>query len=140
MILESRKYLLIEYYADMSLLQYHWLATNEDMTDDEYKAEMLHILHLFREYQVQNVILDALDSKFVITLQLQEWVNKHIIAVAAAEGLKRVLVILSQDLVPNISMEQMFEEDPNKLFHTHYCQSVSDAQDWLKTKIASSPL
>jgi hypothetical protein len=135
MLLESRRYVLIEYYAELSLLQYHWQATNVQMTENEYKAEMLHILYLFRQYRVQNVILDALESKFVITIQLQEWVNKNIIATAAAEGLKRVLVILSQDLISNLSMEQMFEEDPNKTFHTHYCPSVAEAQKWLKTKI-----
>jgi hypothetical protein len=135
MLLESRKYVLIEYYAELSLMQYHWQAANAQMTENEYKAEMLHILHLFRQYRVQNVILDALESKFVITIQLQEWVNKNIIAVAAAEGLKRVLIILSQDLIPNLSMEQMFEEDPHKTFHTHYCPTVADAQKWLKTKI-----
>jgi hypothetical protein len=135
MLLESRKYVLIEYYADLSLLQYHWQAANAEMSEDEYKSEMLHILTLFRAYQVQNVILDALESKFVITIQLQEWVNKNIIAVAAAEGLKRVLVILSQELIPNLSMEQMFEEDPNQTFHTHYCPSIAEAQAWLKSRV-----
>ncbi|MCU0444268.1 MAG: hypothetical protein MUE85_05070 [Microscillaceae bacterium] len=135
MLLENRKYVMIEYYADLSLLQYHWQAANVAMSEDEYKTEMLHILTLFRQYQVQNVILDALESKFVITIQLQEWVNQNIIAVAAAEGLKRVLVILSKDLIANLSMEQMFEEDPNQPFHTHYCPSVADAQAWLRAKI-----
>jgi hypothetical protein len=135
MQIESRKYVLIEYFADLSLLQYHWQAANAQMSENEYKAEMLHILHLFRQYQVQNVILDALESKFVITIQLQEWVNKNIIAVAAAEGLKRVLVILSQDLIANLSMEQMFEEDPNQPFHTHYFSTVAEAQKWLKSRV-----
>lgn len=134
MQIENRKYVLIEYFSELSLLQYHWQSSNIDMTEDEYKAEMLNILALFRQYQVQNVILNARKSQFVITLDLQEWVNKNIIAIAASEGLKRVLVILSDELVANLSMEQMFEEDSHKTFHTHYFSSVADAQEWLKAK------
>ena len=137
MLVEEREYITIEYLPHWELLQYHWKPNNELMTEEVYKSEMLNVLDMFRKYKAQHVLLDASKSRFVITLKLQEWVNEYIIKPAAMDGLKRILVVLSEEFIAQLSMEQMLEESPDKTFHNHYFASVEEVHDWLKSKFYS---
>ncbi len=128
-LLES-KYQKIKYRKEHRLLFVEWINTAE-MTDKEYREELLKQIVEIEKHQVQKMLLDTSKFEFSISPQTQDWNNKNILSRVIAVGLKKAALLLTEDLFGQISIEQNMEEEKTGAFAIRYFQTLEDAMQWL---------
>jgi hypothetical protein len=62
---------------------------------------------------------------------LQTWHNAYLFPVFRAEGVKKLAIIVSQDIFTQISVEQMISDEEDAGFTTCYFDSENAALRWL---------
>ncbi|OQX97388.1 MAG: hypothetical protein B6I24_09035 [Bacteroidetes bacterium 4572_128] len=70
----------VKYYGDLekSLLEQIWENKDGNMTDDDYKKEMRNYLYFVSNYNFKFSLIDTRLFNYIITPEIQEWVDKKI--------------------------------------------------------------
>ncbi len=69
--------------------------------------------------------------RFTIVPDVQTWVDKEVFPRFLAVGLKRYALIMSTQIVSQISIEQTMEEGAGNEFQTRYFDDEIEARKWL---------
>jgi hypothetical protein len=80
------------------------------------------------------VQLNATDFGYAVVPDVQDWVVENIFSQWIGFGVKKVAVMVSAELVPQLSVEQTFSEEKSNNFQTLYFDSQAKATDWLLGK------
>jgi len=112
-------------------LEFVWNSTTEKMSADEYKKILLQYADFVEKHQPKKLLLDTIESKFIIAPELQEWSNKEVFIRSAKAGLTIVAYILPEDIVAQMSQEQLFDEEVSKKKANRYFSDKQEAIDWL---------
>ena len=127
----NSKYLHLAFFAEQELIEMTWLSSTNEMTQDEYKQESLKYLSFFLEFCPKNTIADTTNMLFPIVPELQEWTNEIITAPIIEKGLKKVAIIVSKELIAQLSVEQVMEEQEAIKLTTQYFDNKEKAKEWL---------
>jgi len=127
------KFQTIEFLNEVSILLNTYTKESEDLTEDLYKAELLSYVEQIKTYKPQKTISDLRDFSYPIVPSLQEWHAKTLFPVAESVGIKKVAILLPQELFSLVSAQQTLEEDKQGKFQTKYFENEKDAYNWLKS-------
>ncbi len=125
------KNLTITYSEEGSMLTMDWAPAVEDVSEEEYKDEMMQYIKSIETYTPDAVLIDATKANYAINPDLQIWINKNIIARAMKAGLKKTAIVLPDDLITRLGVEQTFDEDKNPVIKRQYFGNVKEAKEWL---------
>ncbi len=103
----------------------------EDQTVEEYKEDILKWASIVEAKCPVNQLVDERNMRFLITPDLQIWINKNIIATAIKHGLRKVAFLVSEELFSQVSIEQAMEENTNSLLKVRYFDKRENALEWL---------
>ncbi len=126
------KYMVVLYDKSLSLGLYRWKSENLEMKDNEYQSEMLRVLKEFSELKPVNVLADIRDSEFVVLPELQIWLNENVIAKIVEVSMKRLFLLLKDNLIQQLNYEQIIDEDKTKAFQTFYLNDEAKVFEWLR--------
>lgn len=125
------KYLHLVFWADEELIEWIWLPETSNMLEREYKQEVLNALDVCLKVFPKKLIGDTRDMFFPIMPALQEWTNQIFFVPVLEIGLNRSAIILSEDLITQLSTEQIMEESEASKFQTRYFDSKEAAKAWI---------
>ncbi len=80
------------------------------MTDDDYKEEMRNYLYFVFNYKLKFLLIDTRLFNYIITLEIQEWVDDEI-AIITKNIIKKIVFVMPKDFVSHMSIEQTMEEE-----------------------------
>ena len=99
------------------------------MTDDEFKKEMSIIYDMVDKKKPKIALINLLDMKYVIGLEMQEWMNKKILT--AEVNFKKSAYIVPTELFAQVSVEQTMEEETGQKIVKQYFENEDEARKWL---------
>lgn len=134
-LLYDGKYIKAYLYPDLSLMTYHWKSANFAMTDAEYQDTMRQLLQLLSEHKPVNLIADFRESEYVVVPTMQVWLSEHIIKPAVQISMKKLFLVLrKEDLIQELSLEQILEEAKDFAFQSFTLHSIDTAFEYVKAK------
>jgi len=129
MILHKSEYVEVSYEQENSMLIEKFLASTTNMTDDEFKKEMSIIYDMVDKKKPKIALINLLDMKYVIGLEMQEWMNKKILT--AEVNFKKSAYIVPTELFAQVSVEQTMEEETGQKIVKQYFENEDEARKWL---------
>lgn len=118
--------------ADKKLLKTVW-TTPMIMPEETYRQEINNFFEVVKKCEPQFVLLDATQANYNVQPETQEWMVTTHFPVYVKIGLKKMAILMSQDIITQLSLEQTIDEgkEANDPFETQYFSQESEAQQWL---------
>ncbi|NJL11628.1 MAG: STAS/SEC14 domain-containing protein [Microscillaceae bacterium] len=134
--LHKSKYFQVCWEAPQELFYYVFNEQTSDMCAEEYIDELRAFIRLVKKYQPRYVLGDMVDFGFVITPDIQEWVNENLFTVYQEIGFKKIAILMSKEFVASLSIEQTMEENRSNSFQTAFFENEKMARAWLEGKVS----
>jgi len=126
------KYLTLAVETSKQLIKVLWSANTENMTDEEFRAELIKYAEVSEQYQPKKSLVDTQHFLMTVVPETQEWVNANIHPRSLKAGIKKFAYLVSKDLFSQVSVEQTMEEgNAKEIFDTLYFENESEAIEWL---------
>lgn len=106
--------------------------TPADLEESVYRQELTNYFECVKEHQPKCVLIDAVDANYAITVETQKWIVDTFFPIYKEIGLKKMGILLPEEIISNLSIEQTMEEnkDPN-MMQTRYFNEKKEALEWL---------
>jgi len=127
--LYKSKFSTVSYSVDTKIMEQIWHNSNADMTDEDYKHEMLIFVEKFNQ-SANKFLIDSTGINKVIPVELQEWVGQNI-ASKLINQVDKAAFIVPGNIFEEVSIEQTNEEHADAFEKTKYFSSLDDANEWL---------
>lgn len=127
-------YLQIDSVDEQHLLELTWLPATTDMTSEEYKDEHINLLKFMLEQKTKRVLGNIKQLGFVVSPEVQEWMNENIFAPVIEKGFNKLAIVMSTEFLAQLSIEQAMEEEVGQKIITKYFDDKEEAREWI-TKI-----
>ena len=101
------------------------------MTTEENKFEMEQYTKMVEKYKPTKALIDTLQFGFIIAPKVQEWTNENLFPRILALGVKRVAILLPEEIVLQLALEQVMTESLGIEFETKYFSNEAEARSWL---------
>lgn len=124
------KYIQLTYNNRKSILARHWQSASEEMSEAEFKQEMLKILGFVQKYRPKHLLANMTSFAFVISPTLQEWCDWQIYREFAKFSISKMAMIESKEFYSEISVELALDESV-KPYEVAFFKSLREAEDWL---------
>lgn len=129
-MLLSNDFIDVSYDAMHQLIIAIWKLASEHMTDDDFKFVNQTYLKTSQEKKVRLIEIDTRNMRFAIYPALQAWVAENIVVPMVGNGAQKLAIIVSEDLIVQLSIEQTMEETES-IFQTRYFSNQESARKWL---------
>lgn len=129
MIYNETSYLKIVFNEEIQSAEMHWKTFT---TPQELKDGLNKGLELVEEKNISNWIADV-SSLGVVGEEEQKWSNENWFPRALKEGIKRMAVIVSDDIFNQMSVEEIMQNVPQMNFTSKYFSNVEEAREWIKS-------
>ncbi len=104
-----------------------WLPATENIDTKTFKAEMLKLGEKIVEFKPTLIIGNVVDMRFLITIELQHWVGQNFFGSVIDAGVKKNAMVMSSDMLTQLSVEQTIDEVTTEAFQTRYFDSEEKA-------------
>jgi len=131
MLIYDSEYLTLKHDHKRKIIFRHWKPDSEDMNEKTFKAEMLRLLELVRQYRPRFLLGDTKNFNFVILPDVQEWCDELVYSEFGKLGVKKMAMVTSDDYYAQLSVEQAIEESP-KYYEIKYFYTQEDGIKWLE--------
>jgi hypothetical protein len=125
-------YQRIEYDPTYSLLKRVLTVKKGTKPWPEHQLEWQEYASLVRNYQPENIFVDAREFDFLIVKEMQEWINNNVITAFNDVNLKKWAIVIPPQFLHQVSIEQTIDANPANTFKTQYFETEHDALSWLK--------
>ncbi len=122
----------IYYDNENSILKNVWLVV--DISFDEMKAEMKNWMDKFNEKRPKLMLTDSSNGT-IVPVETQEWIIGFLFPTVIEKGVLKYAIIMSEEVVAELSVEQMFDEirdKPTGEFQQFNFENETGALNWLK--------
>ncbi len=116
------------------LVKNEWSIKTEKMTWDEFKTELLSLKEIVVRNKTYGILGDTSGLRYAITPEQQEWIAQNYFPEVLAAGLKKYSIVVSTDMITELSVEQTIDENKNAPFSTKYFDNQEKALEWLLSK------
>lgn len=126
----ANNFIDVSYNTGHQLITALWKPASEYMTDDDFRFINQTYLKTSQEKKVRLIEIDTRDMRFTIHPDLQAWVGESIVVPMVSNGAQKLAIIVSEDLIVQLSIEQTMEETES-IFQTRYFSNQESARKWL---------
>ena len=113
------------------IVKNEWSTGTIDMNWEEFKTELLTLKEIVVNNNTYGILGDTSGLRYGITPEQQDWIAQNYFPEVIAAGLKKYGIIVSTDLVTELSVEQTIDENQNAPFATQYFDNQEEAYQWL---------
>jgi hypothetical protein len=124
----------IVYSAADQLLAVTWKNTSL-MDESTYRQEVLDQLGQIQQLKPKRILLNTKHFDFLISPEIQHWSNIEVIPHVLAAQVEKTAIIVSEDLIAQISIEQQMEDNSEFNPKVKYFADQQSAEKWLLTEI-----
>jgi hypothetical protein len=124
-------YQVIFFDEDKKLLHKEWYIDTDTMPQDTFKIEVEKIAEIAEKYKPIRFHDDTTNFYFPISPKVQTWVNETIFPRFIKAGVMKYALIVSQELIAQLSIEQTMEESNAHKFQVKYFDDPEKAYEWL---------
>lgn len=117
---------------EKQVLQFRWFNTTESMDAQGFKDSLLKYVELLKASGFTKVLVNVSELLFPIVPELQTWVDENINYPTVQMGLKYMAIVVSPNMIEQMSVEQTLEEQAAQAIQIKYFGTVPEAIDWLK--------
>jgi hypothetical protein len=118
---------------DASILLFRWFDTTQSMDEQGFKDSLLKYVELLKASEFTKVLVNVSELLFPIVPELQTWVDENINYPTVQMGLKHMAIVVSPNMIEQMSVEQTLEEQAAQAIQIKYFGTAAEAIDWLKT-------
>lgn len=126
------KYQCIDFDEQAGILYEIWKPASASLNDEGFKKEMLQQVKAVEITKAKAALTNALELKYAIHPQMQDWMNKIIFLKFLELGIKQLAMLQSRELITRLSIEQTMSEKEGKSFKIKYFSNKQDAEEWLR--------
>jgi len=118
---------------DPSKQMFHFSYSEDtfNMQPAEYIDSLKDFIKLIYQHTPKFILGDMVDFQFIITPDIQEWIDGNLFKAYEEIGFKKIALLLSKEYVPKLSIQQTMEEDSTDSFKTRYFDNQNEALGWL---------
>jgi len=113
------------------IVKNEWSTDTIDMNWEEFKTELLTLKEIVVNNNTYGILGDTSGLRYGILPEQQDWIAQNYFPEVIAAGLKKYGIIVSTDLVTELSVEQTIDENQNAPFATQYFDNQEEAYQWL---------
>jgi len=114
-----------------SLLIQEWKSATEKMKNSEYKAELVFYKDTILSQLLEKVLIDTKKFRFIISPDLQKWVDTQI-AFFTNKIVKKIAFVMPEEIFAEVSIQQTMEEEEATKYGTSlYFENRDLALEWL---------
>jgi hypothetical protein len=125
-------YQRIEYEPEYSLIKRVLTVNPHNHSWPEHRLEWQEYASLVRNYQPENIFVDARRFDFILPKEMRDWINSNVIAVFNDIKLKKWAILVPPHFLHQVSIEEAIDTNPANVFATEYFESEQEAMDWIK--------
>jgi len=130
-LLEKTDFVSHYWVEAKNLLIQEWHNIESKMAAEDYKEGMQSFMALAEQYQAKQVLVDTFQLRFLVSPELQAWVDQEISA-KASKIIDRIAFLLPSDLFEQVSIQQTMEEDAGRTYKAvEYFDEYETAENWL---------
>ncbi len=119
-------------WTEGNILIFKWLPGTFKMSEQEYIEEIKKAAQIINKQRKPYIMLLAKEMLFIIPLSLQQKVNDILLPAYNESGVRKLAVIVPEQIIPTLSIEQTIEE--RRIYHnftTRYFSDEDQARKWL---------
>ena len=131
-IVFSNEFLLVKTAPEKSLIYWEWTSQDSKFTDDSFLEHCKILLNLVIEFRFKYAIENAIDSRFVISVELQEKYATEILDKIPEDCLIKFAIVNSTDEVVSMSNELWYEEVGEQVFQQRFFTNLEAAESWIE--------
>lgn len=107
-----------------------WTTATENINLDQVKAEILQSAKEILEYKPMFFMADETERRFPFDVDIQQWVAQTIAMACIQAGVKKMALIMPNDILVEMSTEQTVDEAGKLPFELQYFYDHSKALQW----------
>ena len=133
-LLYKSMYREIFYHRDKNMMLMNYFEASSGYSDEDYKKEEIIFRDLLDEKGAISCYVDTLNFNYIITPEIQKWVTEIANSVLREDKLKKLAVLVSENLFTDVSVRQMadkFEEAEENTCQIQHFTSKKSAITWL---------
>ncbi len=131
MEIQKTVFQVIDFDKSTSVIKNFWTLDTAQMTESDFKEEIVSFENAIKKYRPQLILGVITDLRFPISVDLQTWIANGLFQTIATTGVKKYAVIVSKDILVQLSAEQTIEEDVSQAFVTKYFDNEDTGLGWL---------
>lgn len=120
-----------EFLEDDKIVSVDWLPSTDSLKEEGFKKEALDNLEFILSCQPKKILSNTLDLKFYVHPELQIWFNQNVLAKELEIGVQKIAIVVSPDLITQLSVEQTMGEKVGEKFTTRFFDNKDEAKEWL---------
>jgi len=124
-------YWVISFEQEIGLMIPRWFENSIELTDELYKLEMENYTQMVEKYRPTKALIDTVKFGYPIPPTIQDWTNTTLFPRILAVGVKRVAIVMPDEILTMLSLEQVMEEAIGLQFSTKYFSDEDLARKWL---------
>ncbi len=124
------RFQIVNYFSEHSFLEFIWQNTLE-MTEEGFKTCLFTQAELVEKYKVTKELFDTKEFFFPISVQLQTWIEETIYTQKQRSGVKQFALVMSEEIIAQVSLEQAVNEGKGVLFNSKFFSSREKARQFL---------
>jgi len=121
----------LAYDPTTELLVATWRPASYVMQDEDYKEEMTKHLSINAQFLPKRIIANMQEFFFTVDSSLQLWTNEHYFLPSLALGVSFAAIIVSKELIAQLSIEQTMSESEGSRFISQYFDDLENAKKWI---------
>ena len=132
-LLYKNVYQEIFYHQDIKMIELVSFPESSEYSDAAFKRDVKHFCQCLSEKEVELYQNDMTHFKYIIVPEMQKWIVKTVYPYLIQAGVKKIALIVSEDIFSRVSTEQTVRKvDKEKPpFTRKYFKSKDVAMDWL---------
>ncbi len=124
-------FLSIEYLSELEMLKTNWKQESLTMSDEDFITQMNHLIEYINIYKPPYFLANTTNMQYTIPPKLQEWNNNTLFPAFERAKLKKLAIIVSEDIFTRVSVEQIIDGNSEPAFATSYFDKELSGLDWL---------
>jgi len=132
----KNNYYVLEVNIANSMLVYTSFPESENMEEEDLKDGFLKTTEMIEKYKPQFFLSDSRQQNSAISPEIQVWIAQNIYPRWYKAGLKKLAIVIPQELIANLSIEQVVDEieivKEANAYEIRYFESDTTAKEWLK--------
>lgn len=127
----------IEVFYDAGIKLYHarYLPTTRDMTDQEWRDQMIELKNLIEKYQPEYIIDDNRERLYGYSPEMQAWTLNLFTELWNRIGLKKYAQILPKEIIGKLTsmqIEEMAVNDFEMNYQYKMAEDFESAMAWIE--------
>ena len=125
------KFMTCDVDSDNRIYNVKWTIETEKASVNEFEQWNIELTNIYARYCYESMLANTKDYKFVILPEQQEWSVANVFEKFASAGLKKIALVVADDIFPQVSLEQFVNEYGKEKITTKYFSSEEEARIWL---------